>query len=386
MRAAWGSWLTAFFWVAAVATATTVVMGDAGALSAAAFFLRGFEPFALAYVVCRLYVDSVPYARRWVLRFIHLVILVNVIWVLYQLAFGVNRTLFPAPESGGSDGVRLVGEASAFGAGMFFAFVAVLGVCEYRSRIRSRRFALGILAVGAAGTFLTQSRVASAVAVLAVAALIARSRWGRSSTVLRAVAIVAAGGIAGFLLIGELRGRLEPQAIAYSLTQVRGVRIWRPLLERALDSPILGAGPGELVSSTNFLGEAHNVLLRMWLDYGLVALCVGVGLFLRLWRMAWRVARLPGTSEWLTTYASATYLFLGAIAVAGIVQDSLTAVMTGHLLAMTLGLFAGEWSVGAHGRVHPVGQSSDRQARRRPRNGDRQEGAGPWARGGLACR
>ena len=103
--------------------------------------------------------------------------------------------------------------------------------------------------------------------------------------------------------------------------------------------------------------EAHNMIFRVWLDFGLpgaVALCVAL---IATVCNAHRARTTPHASPSMTLHANLAINCTVWITTAGLVQDSFTAVTSSHLLMLAVGLHIGHMAMLKH-RSPRLGQGT----------------------------
>lgn len=352
----WGPLVTVFLFLATAVTAGHALINDSSVsdLVRLAYFGRTVEIFVLAAVVAALYLRSGAAGTRIALRSLHLAVAVNATWLIYQLLSGDVGTLFgEVGDSIESYGPKLVGEPSAFGTGAFWAFVAALAVSEHRSALSSNKFCWMLMAAAVAGAFFSQSRVNLATVLLFLILLLASSGI-RPRLNLGAVAMVGLAVVPAVMLWGpQIAGRATPEAVAAGLG-VRVEGIWEPLARVLSENVLLGVGPGGLTAPDMPRDEAHNVLLRAALDYGVLVGFLLVAALITLALRARRAARgqPEQTVQWAGTFA---YLAITATMIAGLVQDALTAVTSTHLMMLAVGLYVGVRSLDGTSVQYEVG-------------------------------
>jgi len=338
----WSHWLAAYLFSGAIIVIIHALLGDVELIRGVAFFIRGVEPFLLAIAVASLWRARTNASSTLVLRTIHLGLGLNVMWVLYQLATGTHRTLFAdsVSQTIESYGPRLIGEPSSFGTGIFFALMAVISYAEFKWRFLRLRGTIFMFTGCAIGSIASQSRVSIGAVALVGLAFVLRSRPDRKTRWLRAILI------AGFIAVAlqsfrvALSARFSQTGIQAS-AGVRATNIWKPLLGTLTDSPIIGIGPGALGTLRIPATEAHNVILRIFLDYGLVVGCVLIALLATIVSRSYRIARQrrsPCTSMWATS----SWFGMAIIFATGLLQDSFSAVMTTSILGLIWGCLGGE--------------------------------------------
>ena len=85
--------------------------------------------------------------------------------------------------------------------------------------------------------------------------------------------------------------RFSPQNIETSLDNSRLEVIWKPLFEHFLQNPIIGYGKGRIGDLIYIVDEAHNYLLRISVEGGLVALSVFLLFILNFFKTAYALFR-----------------------------------------------------------------------------------------------
>ena len=340
MRRAWGVWPRLYVPVAFVATlGNLLIVPSADIFRQVAFFGRGVELFLIAAVVAGMYAAAGPHALRLTMRALHLAIWANIAWMAYQIGTGTQLVLFGSlGDTIEAYGPKLIGEPSAFGTGFFCAFAVALGVAEIRTRAGSKIISLAMIAAASVAAFYSQSRV-SLVAIAIVLALLTLKPTSSGKLHLFGATIMAGfGTLAIILMPSNLQGRLSPAGIEGSAF-FRVDQIWKPLLNVALDHPLLGIGPGSLGTPAYPRSEAHNIILRAALDYGLVGAALLVAVFVVVLRNAHRSQRAENEDARL--FGNLALLVTFAVLATGIVQDSLTGVTSSHLTSVAIGLMAG---------------------------------------------
>jgi hypothetical protein len=351
----WGRWFDWFVVAAAVVTVSHLALSDeVPTLLRLAFAGRTAEIFVLATVVAGLYVRAGTAGPSAALRSLHLAAAANVVWVLFQEATNTRVTMFgDVGDQIESYGPKLIGEASAFGAGSFFTFLAVLAVAEARAKVSPRWVTLGLLVSSIVGCYLTQSRVNLLISLALCLIYSGRDVLGKTKRILDPAVVALAGlaATAGLIVAWpHLSGRLSLTGLEAGL-QVRIDTIWEPLWQVLLQSPLIGVGPGGLTSDLP-RSEAHNIILRSLLDFGLIGGTLFLATFVVIALRAWRVARsATGHLAWAGLLASAA---VWAVLATGLVQDSLTAVTSTHLAMAAVGVFAAEWSKTASWVREPI--------------------------------
>lgn len=331
-----------FVWGSCLITAISIMEDPSVSIfRRVAFAGRGVELFVLAMVIAGLYLRSRSSGMRVVRRAIYLSAIGNIAWVAYQLATGTTGTLL-TPNIGDdiqAYGPQLIGEGSAFGTGQFFAFVAAFGVAEMRSRTSRSGWLLVI--IGAVGAVASMSRISITGVLIAFLILTLFSRAKGALLNVGAVIFLVPLGILALLTFSdELTGRLSPHALSESLG-FRYDEVWGPLVDTLTTEIWTGLGPGALLPPLPI--EAHNVLLRAVIDYGLIIGLVFVGIFAATAIKAYREGKEDHTPDG-SLFANYAFIAIGSVLVAGLVQDSLTGVMSSHLAMVSIGLFAATYS------------------------------------------
>lgn len=344
MRLVWGDTLVIFSLVAGVVFASTVVVAGHDLVRVLVFTGRQFEPFVLATVVAGLMLNIGDGAARAVLRALHLSAVLNGAWVAYQMTAGEKQTIFGDSVSDliGAYGPKLVGEPSTFGTGFYFVFVAVLAVAEYRSRIVSRRLALLLLGVAAFGAYAAQSRIS--MGAIAILTIWLGLRSAKKVALARGIPVLFFALLAAVVFVvapPDLGARFTPEQIDRGVG-VRIDQIWTPILQAILDHPLFGLGPGALgTEAFPQWSEAHNIILRGALDWGMPGLIAMIAIYVSIWRTAGTALRDSETAPDLTTFAEMARGGMLALLMTGMVQDSTIAVMSSHLTMLAVGGFAG---------------------------------------------
>lgn len=337
----WGAWLRWFFIAAVITTLLHMLIAQpVPVLIRVAYLGRTIEMFLLAFAVCGLYLHA-GLDHRNIGRVLRLGVWANLAWIGYQAITKTRATLLG--EIGDmieSYGPKLIGEPSAFGVGAFLTFAAALTVADYRGNAVARPVALVTLAAIIGSAVLVESRV-NLIMTVAMLAFLAR-RHLRSLLSVPVVTCFLLGGGAAFILWGDrLVGRLSFDAVSESLRVRFG--IWQLMADYAEGRYFLGIGPGGLAAEGLLWDEAHNIIVRAWLDFGIVG---AILLFVTLGHAARAAVRTASSDQptglaWAATFASLTLL---GVFVAGMVQDALTAVTSTHLLMVALGVFTAELS------------------------------------------
>jgi hypothetical protein len=348
LRDVWGRW-AAYFVVGAVTLTGIRLLLDPSIsiIRSVAYLGRGIELFVLAAVVAGLFRLSGHAAGRVALRAIHAAIIGNLLWVAYQMATGANGTLLGSSVGNILDGYgpKLVGEGSAYGSGIFLAFTVAVGCAEWLSGATSRWWAGSLVAAGAVGTYLVQSRVSLAAVAACLLALLFLPVGDRRRSVSGGLSL-AVVAMAIYVFADRLipqSGRLSGGGMDTSLgDRVEG--IWGPLIDILLSGPnlLVGIGVGQLgTSDYPHWVEAHNIVLRSLLDYGLPITIAYFATFATILVRVLHCATATGIPRERQLWASLCAVTIIAVTVTGALQESLSAVMSSHLLVLTVGLFAG---------------------------------------------
>lgn len=335
-------WLIpAFLLLAGVVTAASItVMPEITLVRRVAFYGRGAELFVIAAVIAGLWLRADTRALPSLARAIYVGAAANVLWVLYQLATGTVGTLLGSAVSDTveSYGPKLIGEPSAFGTGQYFAAVAAFGIAQLRARVGNRAAATALLIAGALGAFVANSRISLGAILLAALLLVV---LGRGRSLLNPIAVtmvVLVGAIAALLVVPHLSGRLSAEGIEAGLG-VRANGIWDVAWRAALQDPLLGVGPGGLIAPLPI--EAHNIYIRAVADYGLIVGPLFIAIFVVALVVALRKVRMQDAIPTVALASNWAFFVLLSVLVSGMVQDSLTGVMSSHLAVIALGVFAG---------------------------------------------
>lgn len=315
------------------------------------YYGRTIEMLFLGIVVAGLYLRSGYRALRAVLSAVTLGAFLNLLWFGYQLVIGAPQTLV-GQEVGDqieSYGPKLIGEPSAFGTGQYWAFVAA--VAAARLKTGNRVVLNTLLFVGAiGGAWLAESRISvgSSLVILALILVLGKDRK-RSVNVFGTLAGVSVGLVGLLQIVPLLGGRVSPASIREGF-DFRVDNIWAPFLDTIFNSPLIGVGPGGLLGET-YLSEAHNIVLRAMLDFGIIIGLLFIWLFIRAMIRGFRLAQDVNVDH--TTRIAA---YLGAFCIlstliSGQVQDALTAVMPAHLTMVAVGVLAAQralWTDAQH--------------------------------------
>lgn len=334
--------LPIFVWLAALAaTVAAWESPEIGMFRRLAYLGRTLEMFVLAAVIAGLYLRAGDRAMRAALLALYVGAAMNFLWVFYQYVAGFQRTALGSRVGDLIDsyGPKLVGEASAFGTGQYFAFVAALGAAEIRAGVGRQAIGILLLAAGLVGATMAVSRISmgiiAVIILMTFAVSTVRKRIFNPAGVFFGVLIAAAA----LLAFGEqLQGRLSLAAIRKSVDD-RVYGIWEPLLDYVLANPFTGVGPGGLTPELPN-AEAHNIVLRAFLDFGIPAGIAFLALFVIVIVRANLASKLPGAEGELRLFSNFAMISVAAVLASGMVQDALTAVTSSHLTMISIALFA----------------------------------------------
>jgi O-antigen ligase len=345
-RQPWWRWFVIACYSAVLVTLVHLLVDeDVGTVRRLAFVGRHLLLFALAAVVYGLYRRAGRNAGTLALRSLVAVVAANALWVAYQVVTGQATVLIgrTVGDQVGSYGPRLIGEPSSAGTGTFFAFAAALALAAYRAKLMRAVTAVPLFFTAAACAYVAESRTALVSVVCLVGLFVVQSGRGRASLPSRVALVTAVGSLAVWYVVRHHTERLSAAGLNRG-AEDRLREIWGPIVDRAADDPLLlmlGVGPGGLPDPALPITEAHNVVLRAWLDFGLL----GGTLFLAALAVAgvsaYRVSRDPGSEPFPRLFAELTALYGVAVAITGVALDSLTTVTSTHLLMLAVGLFAG---------------------------------------------
>jgi hypothetical protein len=336
-----GSALPLFLWLSALAaTVASIDSPEVSIFRRLAYLGRSVEMFVLAAVIAALYIRAGDRALRTALGAVYLGAAMNFLWVLYQFITGFHGTALGSSVGDLIDsyGPKLIGEASAFGTGQYFAFIAAMGAAEVRAHGR-RGAGVLLLAAGLIGATMAESRISMGIIAVIIVMTFAMSTARKR--VLNAGGVFFGGlfVVCALLAFGDmLQGRLSWAHIHQSVDD-RIYGIWSPLVTYVLDHPLTGVGPGGLTQDLPN-AEAHNIVLRACLDFGIPAGLTFLALFVIVVVRANVASRLPGKDEELRLFSNFAMVSIIAVLVSGMVQDALTAVTSSHLAMISLALFA----------------------------------------------
>lgn len=354
LRALWGPWAVVFSVAALITTLLNLILSPAlGVVRSAAFLGRALEPLLLGIAVASVYVAAGDRAGRVARCFIEVGIWSNLLWFLYQHLKGFTGVAFgkSVGDLTESYGPKLIGEPSSFGTGFFFAFSVAYAVAALRLRVTVSRVAMLPLAVWAAYQSQSRASLLAIVVILWIALIPGR---GRS----RGVKVVATVGIGALVAMGVIwatagvTGRLGQQGVESS-ANVRVEAIWKPLIAELLAHPLTGIGPGALGTPEVPYTEAHNIVLRAFLDFGVFGAIAMFAMLVTIGVTLYRTSQ-GGTDLDARFFSAFAFMTLIAAVVTGLVQDSFTAVTSTHLLWLTIGLAGGAISRMGSGGSQPA--------------------------------
>lgn len=351
-RQAWWRWFTIACYSAVLVTLFHLLINDdVTTLRRLAFLGRHLLLFMVAAVVYALYRRVGTHAGKLVLRLLVAVVAANAIWFAYQVVTGQSTVLIgrTAGDQVGSYGPRLIGEPSSAGTGTFFAFATVLALAAYRAKLMRAAPATLLFLTAAACAYLAESRTALVSILCLVGLFVMQSGEGRLSLGARIALVTAFGSVAAWYVFHNHSERLSGGGL-YRGARDRLEEVWSPILDRSADDPVflvLGVGPGGLPSPTLPITEAHNIVLRAWLDFGLVGGVLFLAALSIVAVRAYRVSRDANSEPFTKFYAELAALYALAVAITGVALDSLTTVTSTHLLMLAVGLFAGAYATQA---------------------------------------
>lgn len=345
-RPDWWRWcLIACYSAVLVTIGHLLIDVEVSAVRRLAFLGRHLMIFAVAAVVSALYCRVGAKAGKLTLHVLVSVVVANASWFAYQILTGQTTVLIgqTAGEEVASYGPKLIGEPSSAGTGTFFAFSAALALAAYRADVMRWVTAALLFTTAAACAYLSESRTALVSIICLAGLFVVQSSQGRLPLASRiALAGAAASGAAWYVMHNHSE-RLSASGLDRG-AQDRLEDFWSPILQRAVDDPVflmLGVGPGGLPSTELPFTEAHNILLRAWLDFGLIGGVLFLATLSIVGLRAHRLSRDPGSEPFLKLYAELAALYALVVAITGVALDSLTTVTSTHLLMLAVGLFAG---------------------------------------------
>lgn len=333
-----------------IASAVTVLLSvifldEVAILRRVTFYGRTLEMVVLSVVVAGLYLRAGLPALKTVLNGVAFGAILNLGWFLYQTVSGFSSTVFGQEVSSQieSYGPRLIGEPSAFGVGQYWVFIAAVSAASIKVG-RRRGFNSCLVVASFWASVMAESRISMGSILLIIALLfILGTDSNRPVNVFRTLLGLIMFALVVIFVFPTLGERFSHSAIQASL-QVRMDSIWGPNLGRLAQSPIIGVGPGGLTGTGN-QSEAHNIMIRAWLDFGLFVGIVFLCLFLIALLRSYRIARQPKI-DLCTRFAGYMAFFeVLSTLISGLVQDSLTGVMSSHLTMISIGIIAAQWSI-----------------------------------------
>lgn len=310
------------------------------------FLGRSLELIVLSATVAALFKLAGVRGFATVRRTVYFAAAVNACWLVWQYLSGSSETLF-GNAAAASYGGRLVGDPAVFAGGTLLVFVAIVALSEWSDGAIAPVTTLCVVAAVAALCIHVQSRSALAALVAVIGVSVAwgvRRRslfWTGVAIVIAAIPLALMAGMGATYSPSGLatNGRLSPTGISDSFGY-RIREIWTDLWSVAGEHLFLGIGPGSLGTPEFPYTEAHNVLLRAMLDYGLLVGALFLALFFRAGWSGLRLA-LSSAGYEVSIYARMTALMITYILVAGVVQDAATPVMSTHLTFFSIGLLSG---------------------------------------------
>ncbi|GAA4465208.1 O-antigen ligase family protein [Phytohabitans houttuyneae] len=362
-RQVWWRWFAIACYAAVVVTVVQLLVDDqVSPLRRVAFLGRHLLLFAVAVVACALYRRSGGDAGKLALRLLVGAVAANVLWFAYQVVTGQATVLIgrAAGDQVDSYGPRLIGEPSSAGTGTFFAFAVALALAAYRAKLMSAATAVALFVPSAVCAYLAESRTALVSIICLVGLFVVQSSHGRLALAPRVALVGAAGSVAAWYVVHNHTERLSGGGL-YRGARDRFQEVWTPILDRSADDPVfwvLGVGPGGLPSPALPITEAHNILLRAWLDFGLVGGALFLGALAIVAVHAYRVSRDPGVEPYTKLWAELATLYALVVAITGVALDSLTTVTSTHLLMLAIGLFAGAQAASATAAVPELARSA----------------------------
>lgn len=322
-----------------VSAVAIVAMPEVSPLRRVAFYGRGVELFALAAAVAGLWLRARDRALPALTGAMITGAIANFAWVLYQLASQQIGTLIGTAVSDTveSYGPKLIGEPSAFGTGQYFAAVAAFGIALLRAKYGRWPAATFLIAVGAVGAYVANSRISIGSILVASILLLVLNRGKVVLNPFAVTQVILVGGAAAVLVLPRLTGRLSEQGLEAGLG-VRANGIWDVALSEALKNPLLGVGPGGLITPLPI--EAHNIFIRSIADYGVLVGPLFLVIFVVALVRAFRTLRQESVSIELSLTSHWAFFVLLSTLISGSVQDSLTGVMSSHFAMVSMGVYA----------------------------------------------
>ncbi|OGR98581.1 MAG: hypothetical protein A2V88_07690 [Elusimicrobia bacterium RBG_16_66_12] len=342
--------LVLYLALSAVSTVASMLSRELPVSRGALYFLKDAEYLVLGLIV--MHAVRTVGDLGFVTRITLLGGVLNVLWVLFQLAGGTRGPVivlgtpvgvYDPPRLLEAYGPGLMGEVSPLSTGAYFllVFFLALGFVQ-SSRSLKVAFTYGALAFAyCAGLVLSQSRVA--IAGLLVLLGLSLSSLLRRPRVMRYLIITLL--IPMMLTLAALWGSPELENLRFLKWEAYGRSmayrwdvIWTPLAAHIPNSVLIGFGKGSLgVLPDMESGEAHNHYLRVILESGVLGLAAFLWILQRVIVLGSQVYRRShlavGRILGFTTFVSAI-----AFAVAGLVQDIFAPVLPNALWWMIVGL------------------------------------------------
>jgi len=338
-----GYLLPIFLWASVLTVTISIFMfPEVGLVRRITYYGRTIEMIVLAAVVAGLYLRAGKGALITAVNAVALGALLNITWTGFQIVTDTEQTLLGLNEISEyeSYGPRLIGEPSAFGTGQYWAFVAAVSAARIKTGDRVV-LNIGLFVTAITGAWLAESRVSvgSILVMLALILVLGRDRT-RSLNIIGILTGIVVGLIGLTQILPELGGRLSPQAIQEGFL-FRVENIWTPFFEIILTSPLIGIGPGGLLGEA-YLSEAHNIVLRAMLDFGIVVGLIFIAMFIRVMIQGFRLARTADIDKATRIAGYIGAFCLLSTLLSGQVQDALTAVMSSHLTMIAVGILAAQ--------------------------------------------
>lgn len=342
-----GPMLPVFLWSSCIVVLVSIIVHpQISEARRVLFYGRTIEMFVLAAAVAGLYVRSGKNALNIVTTAVAIGAMLNLAWVGYQVAIEQTTTLFGQEfaETTGHYGPMLIGEPTAFGVGQYWAFVAAVSAAHIKARKQTGLYML--LLVGAFfGAWVAESRVSvgSIIIIAGLILILGRDRKRSANFLGIIVGVVAAFMGSMFIFPDVAEGRLSPDEVVRSFL-LRVEHIWVPLMSEAMETPLVGVGPGGITGST-YLSEGHNVIVRAFLDFGVIVGPMFVLIFVIALFKGFRFARTPDIDPTSRVAGYIAGFYVLSTLVSGQVQDSLTAVMSSHLTMLAIGVMAAQRAI-----------------------------------------
>lgn len=235
-------------------------------------------------------------------------------------------------------GLVTIGEGAPFPAGQYVVLVlacSLAGTIVARSSWVRLNFAVVSFGLGLV-LYLTQSRASIAsgvvITVVAVFSLVSnnllRSKLARFSLAV----FLGSSAVVAYSWLAE--GRLSPSGLMREFSKRSD--IWDRNLQLVQGLEFFGLGPGGLRAAGG--GEAHNIYLLLFSDYGALGLSV---FFVVIALLAYSAVKLLSDTSSPTYQAIALIVlfFIINLLVSGFAQDTLNPVISSHLFATLIGAF-----------------------------------------------